>query len=281
MYLAGNTTAEVIRCRHLDYSRYEERNSGGGPANNIFQTRQEKGINADPYGVLIREMTMAATIKYIMILPIVGYITFNSIGALIEVSDYAEFGKPLDTMEDTFENKIGHQFFVDFFRIAYSNIFQGLVTVFTMITISGFGCSGISLSEIMLFRFHSWEIVAISANGLFFVAFFYFGSAIFDPTNAAQNWVAYWTIFVLPCILMLALWRLTNTVMLNKNVLTIKRLEENEDSGDEMPDNFTSFIVGASPNTSLYSSNLTAGKNKRHIIKMEKTIEEDPWVHEC
>ena len=290
MYLAGNTTAEVLRCRHLDYSRYEERNSGGGPANNIFQTRQEKGINADPHGVLIREMTMAATIKYIMILPIVVYITFNSIGALIEVSDYAEYGLPPDTMEDTFENIIGHQFYVDFYRIAYSNIFEGLVTVFTMITVSGFSCSGMDLGEIMVFRFHGWEIVAIFANGLFFIAFVFFGSALFDPTDKVQNEAGYWSIFVLPCVLMLALWRLTNTVILNKNYLAIKRLEGNEDGGDEMSHNFTDFIVGAN-RRSIFGEeqgfskvdrySLSASINKRHVIKTEKTIKEDPWEHDC
>lgn len=61
----------------------------------------------------------------------------------------------------------------------------------------------------MRFRFHPWEGLALFANGLFFVAYVYFGSPLYNPLNPLQANMAYWLVFVLPCFLMLVLWRLT------------------------------------------------------------------------
>ena len=61
----------------------------------------------------------------------------------------------------------------------------------------------------MRFRFHPLEWLALFANGLFFLAYVYFGSPLFNPLDSLQDRLAYWSIFVLPCFLMLVLWRLT------------------------------------------------------------------------
>jgi len=247
MWLAGDTTAEVVRCMHGDVSRYKNRNSLD--SNTIYGFRYSQGTPVDLEGVSIRERAMACTVKYIMILPIVVYITFNSVGALIETKEYAKYGAGADFDDEfmsTFEFRTGRQFYVDYMRLFYSNIFQGLVTVFTMITISAFSCSAMDLGEVMIFRFHRWEIVAICGNVLFFVAGVYFGSAVFDPTLASNIEIAYWSIWALPCFLMFSLYWLTRTVLYGKNNLTKKRVESNEYIDEieefEMPHKFSDFM---------------------------------------
>ena len=72
-------------------------------------------------------------------------------------------------------------------------------------------------------------------NLLFFVAGTFFGSSLYNPLSTIQNDIAYWTIFVLPCALMLSLWRLTATVLHNNNELRDNRFQEDDDRriGDE------------------------------------------------
>lgn len=105
MYLAGRNTAEVVRCIHGDVSRYDpdEKNE----KSNVFAIRrQNRDEDIDEEGVEIRQRAMACTVKYLFIFPLIVYITFNAIGALIEASEYAVY----TTMEgDSFEITTGKQ----------------------------------------------------------------------------------------------------------------------------------------------------------------------------
>lgn len=266
MWLAGTTIAEVVRCRHGDLSRYKVRNTT--ESKTIFATRHSKGIPLDSEGISIRERTMASTVKYALILPIVVYITFYAIGAMTEAGEYDDYG-PKATVEDTFKFNIGRQFYMDYIREAYSNIFQGLVTVFVLITDSAFSCSAMDIGEIMIFRFHRWEVIAIVVNSLFFVAGVYFGSAIFDPINSNQQLVSYWSIWVLPCLLMLSLYGLARTVLLDRNELTKKRIECGEQGRHEEDVTPRTF-------SELWSS-FNVNKSTRNMSMISKlgTLDED------
>ena len=104
MYLAGRETAEIVRFIHGDVSRYDP--DGKREKENLFAVRRRSGQELDEEGIEIRERAMACTVKYLFVFPLVVYITFYAIGAIIEAMDYAEYA----TMEgDSFEVQTGKQ----------------------------------------------------------------------------------------------------------------------------------------------------------------------------
>lgn len=104
MYLAGRNTSEIVRCIHGDVSRYDP--DGEREKGNLFAVRRRSGEELDEEGIKIRERAMSCTVKYLFVFPLVVYITFYAIGAIIEAMEYVEY----TTMEgDSFEIQTGKQ----------------------------------------------------------------------------------------------------------------------------------------------------------------------------
>ena len=105
MYLTGSTTAEIVRCVHGDVSRYE-RDNDKREKRDLYAVRRQDGEEIDEEGIEIRERAMACTVKYMFVFPLVIYITFYAIGALVEAAEYAVYSE----MEgDSFEIQTGKQ----------------------------------------------------------------------------------------------------------------------------------------------------------------------------
>ena len=144
-WLAGETTGQVIRAMHGDTPRNNLLSRFLNGPNTIFDSERAKGVELDREGIKIRERCMLSTIKYAFIFPLVVFCTTNSIGGLVEAADYSEYASMTG---DSFEIQTGQQFYLDYIRVANSNIFQGLVAVFTMVSLSALSCSGLDVGYV-------------------------------------------------------------------------------------------------------------------------------------
>jgi len=213
MFLCGTATHTVLRDQYGDYIQTEEdilrttRMKGDGDGDE--DKDEDEDYEIDPDRILVRSSAMGCMAQQFSLLPAVVFLTFNAVGGFTEASEYAEYAT---STGDDFESKTGRQFYMDYTRMGYSNVMQGLVLVFTVYTLTAFKGANFSLGELIKFRLAVWETICVFINMCFFVFAVYFGSALFDPTDAVQDMVCYWVIFALPAALLLSLWRLSASV---------------------------------------------------------------------